>query len=99
MAVAENVIRLLSAGIEHAKATDDRAYLGRRSRFTRAQLETVRDILAQAIGIAQITKATGLTRQTVYRIKGDPAACEGMLSGTIACDGGSHKTSLFYIHV
>jgi DNA-binding phage protein len=26
----------------------------------------------QAVGIAQIARETGLTRQTVYRIKGDP---------------------------
>jgi putative DNA-invertase from lambdoid prophage Rac len=30
----------------------------------------------QAMGVAQIAKATGLTRQTVYRIKGDPAGAE-----------------------
>jgi DNA-binding phage protein len=29
----------------------------------------------QAAGVAQIAKETGLTRQTVYRIKGDPAGC------------------------
>ena len=28
------------------------------------------------MGIAQIAKTTGLTRQTVYRIKDDPAACQ-----------------------
>jgi DNA-binding phage protein len=27
----------------------------------------------QALGIAQVAKDTGLTRQTVYRIKDDPA--------------------------
>jgi DNA-binding phage protein len=31
-------------------------------------------------GIAQIAKETGLTRQTVYRIKGDPAGAEGALA-------------------
>jgi putative DNA-invertase from lambdoid prophage Rac len=33
----------------------------------------------QTVGIAQIAKETGLTRQTVYRIKGDPAGAEGAL--------------------
>jgi hypothetical protein len=33
----------------------------------------------QAVGIAQIAKETGLTRQTVYRIKGDPAGADGAL--------------------
>jgi Helix-turn-helix domain of resolvase len=31
------------------------------------------------VGIAQIAKETGLTRQTFYRIKGDPAGAEGTL--------------------
>jgi DNA invertase Pin-like site-specific DNA recombinase len=30
----------------------------------------------QAAGDAQIAKETGLTRQTVYRIKGDPAGAD-----------------------
>jgi putative DNA-invertase from lambdoid prophage Rac len=55
-----------------------RAYLGRKPSFTRAQLGTVRDILAQAIGIAQIAKGTRLTRHTVYRIKGDAVARNAM---------------------
>ena len=33
----------------------------------------------QAAGIARIAKETGLTRQTVYRIKGGPAGAEGAL--------------------
>jgi DNA-binding phage protein len=31
----------------------------------------------RTVGIAQIAKETGLTRQTVYRIKGDP--CGGTI--------------------
>jgi DNA invertase Pin-like site-specific DNA recombinase len=68
------------AGIEHAKESDDRAYLGRKPSFNRDQLEAVREMLAQARSIAEIAKATELTRQTVYRIKEDPAACEAMLA-------------------
>ena len=34
----------------------------------------------QAVGIAQIARETGLTRQTVYRIKGDPAGAEAALA-------------------
>jgi DNA-binding phage protein len=34
----------------------------------------------QTAGIAQIAKGTGLTRQTVYRIKDDPAAAEAALA-------------------
>jgi putative DNA-invertase from lambdoid prophage Rac len=67
------------AGIEHAKQAGDRAYLGRKPSFTRAQLQAVRDLLTRTTGIAQIAKTTGLTRQTIYRIKEDPAGCEAML--------------------
>jgi putative DNA-invertase from lambdoid prophage Rac len=58
------------AGIEHAKQHGDRAYLGRK-----------RNMLGQeAVGIARIAKETGLTRQTVYRIKDDPAGSEAALA-------------------
>jgi DNA invertase Pin-like site-specific DNA recombinase len=68
------------AGIEHAKAHGDRAYLGRKPSYTRAQLDHARALLAQeAVGIARIAKETGLTRQTVYRIKDDPVGSEAAL--------------------
>jgi putative DNA-invertase from lambdoid prophage Rac len=67
------------AGIEHAKQSGERKYLGRKPGFTRKQFHDVRHMLARANDIAQIAKTTGLTRQTVYRIKDDPAACEAML--------------------
>jgi DNA invertase Pin-like site-specific DNA recombinase len=69
------------AGIEHAKQNDQRAYLGRKPSFTRAQFIKVRSMLGrQTAGIAQIAKETGLTRQTVYRIKDDPASAEAALA-------------------
>jgi putative DNA-invertase from lambdoid prophage Rac len=34
----------------------------------------------EMVGIAQIAKETGLTRQTVYRIKGDPPGAEDALA-------------------
>jgi putative DNA-invertase from lambdoid prophage Rac len=34
----------------------------------------------EAVGIARIAKDTGLTRQTVYRIKEDPATAEAALA-------------------
>jgi putative DNA-invertase from lambdoid prophage Rac len=68
------------AGIAHAKANDDRAYLGRKPSFTRDQLNKVRAMLGQqTVGIAQIAKEAGLTRQTIYRIKDDPAGAEAAL--------------------
>jgi len=46
----------------------------------RDQLNKVRAMLGQqAVGIAQIAKETGLSRQTVYRIKEDPAGAEAAL--------------------
>ena len=69
------------AGIEHAKANDDRAYLGRKPSYTREQFERVRAMLGHAVvGIAHIAKEAGLSRQTVYRIKDDPAGAEAALA-------------------
>jgi DNA invertase Pin-like site-specific DNA recombinase len=69
------------AGIEHAKAKDATAYLGRKPSYTRQQFARVRDMLEQdAVGIARIAKETGLSRQTVYRIKDDPASAEAALA-------------------
>jgi DNA invertase Pin-like site-specific DNA recombinase len=46
-------------------------------RHGRLQFMKVRSMLGQqAVGIAQIAKETSLTRQTVYRIKDDPAGAE-----------------------
>jgi putative DNA-invertase from lambdoid prophage Rac len=60
----------------HAKQHGDRAYLGRKTSFSRAQLTQVRN--PGAVG-ARIAKDAGLTRQTVYRIKEDPATAEAAL--------------------
>ena len=69
------------AGIEHARQNDERAYLGRKPSFTRDQYDTVRGMLGQqAVGVAQIAKTTGLSRQAVYRIKDDPAGAEAALA-------------------
>jgi putative DNA-invertase from lambdoid prophage Rac len=69
------------AGIEHAKQNDERAYLGRKPSYTREQLNKVQAMLGrQTLSIAQVAKETGLTRQTVYRIKGDPAGAEAALA-------------------
>ena len=38
-------------------------------------------MLAQgAVGIARVSKETGLARQTIYRIQDDPAAAEASLA-------------------
>jgi DNA invertase Pin-like site-specific DNA recombinase len=69
------------AGIEHAKQRGDRAYIGRKPSYTRDQFNKVRSMLRQeAVSIAQIARETGLSRQTIYRIKGDPAGAEAALA-------------------
>ncbi len=67
------------AGIDHAKAAEGARYLGRKPSFTRDQLATVGDMLAQGAGVSAIAQATGLTRQAIYRIKDDRAAAEASL--------------------
>jgi putative DNA-invertase from lambdoid prophage Rac len=67
------------AGIEHAKAAKEDAYLGRKPSFTRKQYETVLDMVGQEASISAIANATGLSRQTVYRIKSEPAWAEAGL--------------------
>ena len=69
------------AGIEHARQHVDRAYLGRKPSYTREQFERVREMLGQqAIGVVQIARDAKLTRQTIYRIKDDPAGSEAALT-------------------
>jgi putative DNA-invertase from lambdoid prophage Rac len=40
----------------------------------------VRDLLAQDAGISAIAAATKLSRQTIYRVKDDPAGAEAILA-------------------
>lgn len=69
------------AGIAHAKADEtERAYKGRKPSYTRPQFVMVRDMLAMETGTSEIARAAGLSRQTVLRIKADPAASEGALT-------------------
>ena len=69
------------AGIEHAKVHGDRAYLGRKPAFTRAQFRIVQDMLGKGMtNIVQIAKAAGIQRQTVYRLKSAPVAAEAALA-------------------
>jgi putative DNA-invertase from lambdoid prophage Rac len=55
--------------------------MGRKPSYTRQQYERARALLSQeAVGMARIAKETGLTRQTIYRIKDDPAGAEAALA-------------------
>lgn len=67
------------AGIDHAKGRDD-AYLGRKPTYSRAQLETVRNLIGQGVGPSAIAATTGLQRQTIYRIRQNPAEAEAALA-------------------
>jgi DNA invertase Pin-like site-specific DNA recombinase len=78
-AQAEATKEAQRAGIEHAKGNGE-SYLGRQPSYSRDQLAMVRDMLGQGVGISAVAKATGLSRQTVYRIKDSPAAAEAALA-------------------
>jgi len=77
-AQAEATKQAQRAGIEHAKAMGD-GYRGRKPSYTREQLRAVQET-PDGTGVSQIAKATGLSRQAVYRIKTDPAGCERALA-------------------
>lgn len=78
-AQAEATKEAQRAGIDHAKSKED-AYRGRKPSFTREQVATVRDLLTKGTRIAEVARASGLTRQTVYRIQADPEATEKALA-------------------
>jgi putative DNA-invertase from lambdoid prophage Rac len=72
-AQAEVTREAQKAGIAHAKAIDDGSkYRGRKPTFTCEQFRLVRELLDQGVAISTISKATGLKRQSIYRIKDDP---------------------------
>lgn len=80
-AQAEATKEAQRAGIAHAKAQErETAYRGRKPSFTRTQLDTVSAMVAQGASVSAIAKATGLSRQTVYRVQEDRAAAEALLT-------------------
>lgn len=66
------------AGIE-AKKGDAEKYRGKKPSYDRKVLRQVVDMLAIGHGASEINKATGLSRQTVLRIKADQARAEAAL--------------------
>jgi DNA invertase Pin-like site-specific DNA recombinase len=78
-AQAESQKESQAVGIAHAKANVLK-YLGRKPSFRREQLELVKEMLAREVGTAAIAREAGLSRQTVLRIKDDPAAAEQVLA-------------------
>ncbi|MGJ0455045.1 MAG: recombinase family protein [Methylocystis sp.] len=80
-AQAEATKEAQRAGIEHAKASaQENKYRGRKPSYSRAQFEAVRDMLNQGTGVGPVAAATGLSRQTVYRIRDDAASAEAALA-------------------
>jgi DNA invertase Pin-like site-specific DNA recombinase len=69
------------AGIDAERNREgQRSYLGRKPSFTRDQLRAAQDALALGTSPASIARDVGISRQTVYRIKADAAACEAALA-------------------
>ena len=81
MAQAETETRKAAqmAGIEAAKEKADK-YRGRKPTYSREQFEQVKDMLLGSSTITAISKETGLSRQTIYRIKDNPIVSEKSLS-------------------
>ena len=66
------------AGINKAK-TENR-YLGRKPSYDRATFELVCALSAKGCGTTEISRATGLSRQAVIRLRDNPAESEAVLT-------------------
>src|SRR3981189_1153474 len=76
-AQAEATKEAQRAGIAHAKANGDAlTYKGRKPSYSRKQLETAQAMLGKSTSVGEVARTTGLTRQTVYRIKDDAGGAE-----------------------
>ena len=77
-AQAEATKEAQRAGIEAAKL-DPKRYRGKKPSYDQKAFETVQAMAAAGAGTTEIARATGLTRQTVLRIKSDPASAQAAL--------------------
>lgn len=77
-AQAEATKEAQRAGIEAAKG-DLQRYRGKKPSYDQKALEEVISMTAEGAGTTTIAKAVGLSRQTVLRIKDDPAAAQAAL--------------------
>ncbi len=77
-AQAEATKEAQKAGIAAAKG-DPVKYRGKKPGYDLEALNTVQNMAAMGKGTTTIAKATGLSRQAVLRIKGDPAAAQAAL--------------------
>lgn len=77
-AQAEAIKEAQRAGIAAAKA-DPTRYRGKKPSYDFASLSLVQNMVAKGEGTSAIAKVTGLSRQTVLRIKADPVAAQAAL--------------------
>jgi putative DNA-invertase from lambdoid prophage Rac len=68
------------AGIAAAKASDPKAYRGRKPSYSRETFEMVTGMLDQGAGASAIPAATGMSRQTVLRIRENASGAEKALA-------------------
>lgn len=78
-AQAQAIKEAQHAGIQSAKQSDPEKYRGRKPNFDRAQFLRVQEMLSLGSGTTTIAKETGLSRQSVLRIKGDSASSDQSL--------------------
>ncbi len=77
-AQAEATREAQRAGIAAAKG-DSRRYRGKKPSYDQKALEAVLSMASEGAGTSAIARATGLSRQTVLRIKSDPASAQESL--------------------
>ncbi len=78
-AQAEATKETQKAGIEAARR-DDGKYLGKKPSYSRVVLRSVQEMLVNGAGASAVARETGLSRQTVLRIKADPVAAGAALA-------------------
>ncbi len=78
-AQAEATKEAQAAGIKHAQSLGQR-YRGRKPSYERGHLLMISDMLENGSGVSEIAKATGLTRQTVLRIRDNPVQAQAALA-------------------
>ncbi|MGR4926827.1 recombinase family protein [Bradyrhizobium sp. CAR08] len=77
---AEAMKEAQRGGIALARSTEGEIkYRGRKPSFSKEQFSIACDMLDLSAGIGEIVSATGLSRQTIYRIRDDRAAAAGAL--------------------
>lgn len=75
-AQAEATKEARRAGIAYAKAndTDGAKFKGRKPSYNRQQLEQVQAMLSAGVSVTEISRAISVSRQSVIRIRTDPAS-------------------------